>query len=142
MALTGSVNQHGEVHVVWGNNEKIEGFYDVCRLQGLTGAQGVCIPRANVPHLVLRPDVIQAVAEGRFHIWAVDTIDEGIELLTGLPAGDLDQEGTFHHQLDHRMQEILSLLEEQPQPGVVPRARLAQAKTPQPSPPPLPGEGN
>ncbi len=142
IAVTGSVNQHGEVQVVGGINEKIEGFFDVCRLQGLTGTQGVCIPRANVPHLVLRHDVIQAVAEGRFHIWAIDTIDEGLELLTGMPAGDLDTEGTFHYRLDRRQQEILSLLEEQPTPGVAARPRrAAPGRTPPPSPPPLPGEG-
>ena len=73
-------------------------------------------------HLVLRPDVIQAVAQGRFHIWAVDTIDEGIELLPGMPAGDLDQDGTFHHRLDQRLKETLDLLEQQPATGVAPRA--------------------
>ncbi len=141
MAVTGSVNQHGDVQVVGGINEKIEGFFDVCRLKGLTGTQGVCIPRGNVPHLVLRHDVIEAVAEGRFHLWAVDPLDEGIELLTGTPAGDLDQEGTFHHHLDQRMQEFLDILAEQEaQASAVPRTRSAQVKTPQPSPPPLPGE--
>ena len=142
VAVTGSVNQHGEVQVVGGINEKVEGFFDACRATGPTGTQGVCIPRGNVPHLVLRPDVIEAVAAGRFHVWAVDTIDEGIALLTGLPAGDLDQDGTFHCQLDQRMQEILALLEEQPQPNVAARPRLAvPGRTPPPSPPPLPGEG-
>ncbi len=142
IAVTGSVNQHGEVQVVGGVNEKIEGFFDVCRLTGLTGSQGVCIPRANVSHLILRHDVIDAVAAGEFHIWAVDTIDDGIELLTGIPAGDLDTEGTFHYRLDQRQQEILKLLEEQSTPGVTPRPRLtAPGGTPTPSRPPLPGEG-
>lgn len=141
IAVTGSVNQHGEVQVVGGINEKIEGFFDACRLTGLTGTQGVCIPRGNVSNLILRPDVIRAVSEGRFHVWAVDTIDEGIELLTGLPAGDLDQEETFHHRLDRRQQEILSLLESQPALGVVPHVRQAVVGgTPAPAPPPLPGE--
>jgi len=141
IAVTGSVDQHGQVQVVGAINEKIEGFFDICRLKGLTGTQGVCIPRGNVPNLVLRHDVIQAVAEGQFHIWAVDTIDEGIELLTGMPAGDLDLEGTFHHRLDQRLQEILDLLEEQPVSGVIPRPRLtAPGGTRPPSPPPLPGE--
>ncbi|WP_152053794.1 Lon protease family protein [Tautonia marina] len=141
IAVTGSVNQHGEVQVVGGINEKIEGFFDACRLTGLTGTQGVCIPRGNVSNLVLRPDVIRAVSEGRFHVWAVDTIDEGIELLTGLPAGDLDQEETFHYRLDRRQQEILSLLESQPTPAVVPHVRQAVVGgTPAPAPPPLPGE--
>ena len=109
IAVTGSVDQRGQVQVVGAINEKIEGFFDVCRLKGLTGTQGVCIPRGNVPNLVLRHDVIQAVSLGQFHIWAVDTIDEGIELLSGMPAGDLDVEGTFHHRLDQRLQEILDL---------------------------------
>ena len=86
-----------------GVNEKIEGFFDVCRLQGLTGTQGVCLPRANVRHLVLRPDVIEAVRAGQFHVWAIDTIDEGIALLTGLPAGDLDRKGTFRYLLDQHL---------------------------------------
>jgi lon-related putative ATP-dependent protease len=140
IAVTGSVNQHGEVQAVGGVNEKIEGFFDVCKLRGLSGTQGVCIPRSNVRHLVLRPDVIDAVRESRFHVWAIDTIDEGIELLTGLPAGDLDQEGTFHYLLDQRLQEILGVLQEQPTPALAPGVRLAPGVAPKPSPPPLPGE--
>ncbi len=141
IAVTGSVNQHGEVQVVGAINDKIEGFYDTCKLSGLTGTQGVCIPRGNVSHLVLRHDVITAVAEGRFHVWAIDTIDEGIELLMGMPAGDLDVEGTFHHRLDQRQHEILALLQEQPVATTTrPRLTIAAAP-PQPAPPPLPGEG-
>ena len=86
LAVTGSVNQRGEVQAIGGVNEKIEGFYDVCRVIGLTGTQGVLIPEANVRHLVLRRDVIDAVALGRFHIYPVRTIDQGLELLTGIPA--------------------------------------------------------
>lgn len=140
IAVTGSVDQHGAVQAVGGVNEKIEGFFDICRLRGLTGTQGACIPRANVRHLILRPDVIEAVRSGRFHIWAIDTIDEGIELLTGLPAGDLTQEGTFHYLLDQRLQGILALLQEQPASGAAPRVRFAPGAAPRPSPPPLPGE--
>jgi predicted ATP-dependent protease len=87
IAVTGSVNQWGEVQAIGGVNEKIEGFYDICRAIGLTGTQGVVIPEANVRHLVLRRDVIEAVAQGRFHIYAVRTIDEGLDLLTGVPKG-------------------------------------------------------
>ena len=86
LAVTGSVNQWGEVQAIGGVNEKIEGFYDICKVIGLTGTQGVLIPEANVRHLVLRQDVIDAVAQGRFHIYPVRTIDEGLELLTGIPA--------------------------------------------------------
>ncbi|MGO9469784.1 MAG: Lon protease family protein [Isosphaeraceae bacterium] len=141
VAVTGSVNQHGEVQVVGAINDKIEGFYDTCKLKGLTGTQGVCIPRGNVSHLVLRHDVISAVAEGKFHIWAIDTIDEGIELLMGMPAGDLDVQGTFHHRLDQRQQEILALLQEQPTTTSTTRPRFTvPGGPPQPAPPPLPGQ--
>jgi lon-related putative ATP-dependent protease len=94
-AVTGSVNQHGEVQPIGGVNEKIEGFFDVCRARGLTGEQGVLIPQANVKHLMLRRDVVEAVEAGKFAIYAVGTIDEGIELLTGLPAGRRDESGAF-----------------------------------------------
>ncbi len=140
IAVTGSVNQHGEVQAVGGANEKIEGFFDVCQAVGLTGTQGVCIPRSNVGHLVLRHDVIEAVRVGRFHVWAIDAIDEGIELLTGRPSGDVDQEDTFHYLLDQRLQEILGLLKEQPLPGQSARVHLGPSATPKPAPPPLPGE--
>jgi len=94
-AVTGSVNQHGEIQAIGGVNEKIEGFFDVCRAHGLTGAQGVLIPAANVPHLMLRQDVVEAVAAGLFQVYPVETIDQGIELLTGVPAGQRDGAGTF-----------------------------------------------
>ncbi len=142
VAVTGSVNQHGEVQAVGGVNEKVEGFFDACRARGLTGTQGVCLPRSNVRHLVLRHDVIDAVREGRFHVWAIDTIDEGIELLTGIPVGDVDQEGTFHWLLNRRLKEILDALQEQPTPALSPRVRLAPGVAPKPSPPPLPGDGS
>jgi ATP-dependent Lon protease len=140
IAVTGSVNQHGEVQAVGGVNEKVEGFFDICQAKGLTGTHGVCIPRSNVRHLVLRHDVIEAVREGKFHVWAVDAIDEGIELLTGMPAGEVDQEKTFHHLLDQRLQEILGVLQEQPAVEGAPRLRPTPAAAPKPSPPPLPGE--
>ncbi len=86
LAVTGSVNQFGEVQVIGGVNEKIEGFFDICRARGLTGGQGVLIPKPNVPNLMLRRDVVDACAEGRFRIYAVALIDEGIEVLTGVGA--------------------------------------------------------
>jgi lon-related putative ATP-dependent protease len=95
VAVTGSVDQHGRVQPIGGVNEKIEGFFDVCQAKGLSGDQGVIIPTANVRHLMLRPDVISAVDEGKFHIWAVNTIDEGMNLLTGCEAGELDAEGQY-----------------------------------------------
>lgn len=94
-AVTGSVNQHGQVQAIGGVNEKIEGFFDVCRAKGLNGEQGVLIPGSNVKHLMLRRDVIDAVTEGMFHIYPVETIDQGIEILTGIPAGTPDTSGKY-----------------------------------------------
>jgi predicted ATP-dependent protease len=85
-AVTGSVNQHGDIQAIGGVNQKIEGFFDLCNARGLTGEQAVIIPQANVQNLMLRDDVIEAVAQGRFAIHAVRTVDEGIALLTGMPA--------------------------------------------------------
>ncbi len=95
LAVTGSVNQHGQVQAIGGVNEKIEGFFDLCRARGLTGEQGVLIPHSNIKHLMLRQDVIDAVAEEQFHIYPVQTVDQGIELLTGLPAGTPDEAGDY-----------------------------------------------
>ena len=95
LAVTGSVDQQGRVQAIGGATVKIEGFFDVCQARGLTGTQGVLIPAANVRHLVIRPDVVEAVHQGNFHIYAVETIDEGIGLLTGVSAGELDEEGNF-----------------------------------------------
>jgi len=95
LAMTGSVNQHGEAQPIGGVNEKIEGFFDVCRARGLTGEQGVIIPATNVEHLMLEQDVVDAAAEGQFHVYSVQTVDEALELLTGVPAGERDAEGNF-----------------------------------------------
>ncbi|WP_456427009.1 Lon protease family protein [Rhodocaloribacter sp.] len=95
LAVTGSVNQRGEVQPIGGVNEKIEGFFDVCRARGLTGEQGVLIPASNVKHLMLAPRVVEAVRDGRFHVYPVRTVDEGIELLTGMPAGERRPDGTY-----------------------------------------------
>jgi lon-related putative ATP-dependent protease len=95
IAVTGSVNQLGVVQVIGGVNEKIEGFFDICRRRGLDGTQGVLIPRDNVKHLMLREDVVEAVAGGRFNVFPVASIDEAIALLTGVTAGERDVTGTF-----------------------------------------------
>ena len=94
-AVTGSVNQHGQVQAIGGANEKIEGFFDLCAARGLTGSQGVLIPHANMRHLMLKPAVVEAVREGSFRIFAVKTIDEGIEILTGTPAGVPGKDGVY-----------------------------------------------
>lgn len=96
IAVTGSVNQWGEIQPIGGVNEKIEGFYQICKLQGLTGKQGVIIPKQNVLNLMLTDEVVDAVARGDFHIWEVSHIAEGIEILTGLNAGNVrDESGLF-----------------------------------------------
>ncbi|MGQ9645144.1 MAG: Lon protease family protein [Thermodesulfobacteriota bacterium] len=111
IAVTGSVNQKGEIQPIGGVNEKIEGFFDVCRAKGLTGRQGVMIPHLNVGDLMLRKDVIEAVKEGKFHIYPVKTVDQGIEILTGVEAGErLDgagyKEGTVNYRVDQKLREL------------------------------------
>jgi lon-related putative ATP-dependent protease len=110
LAVTGSINQRGQVQAIGGVNEKIEGFYDVCAARGLTGDQGVLIPVANVKNLMLRQDVRDAVADGKFHIYPVNHVDEGIELLTGIPAGEPDEDGVYPEGTINRM--IVERLEE------------------------------
>jgi lon-related putative ATP-dependent protease len=110
-AVTGSVDQQGQVQAIGGVNEKIEGFFDLCKARGLTGKHGVLIPAANIKHLMLRREVVQAVADGKFHVFAVETIDQGIEILTGIPAGERDSsgrfpEGTLNHRVEARLIEL------------------------------------
>ncbi|MFW6061212.1 MAG: AAA family ATPase [Planctomycetota bacterium] len=95
LAVTGSVNQHGVIQPIGGVNEKIEGFFQVCRMRGLTGKQGVLIPQANVKHLMLDDEVVEAVNAGQFHIYSVQTVDDGVELLSGLSAGEPDEQGDY-----------------------------------------------
>jgi predicted ATP-dependent protease len=111
LAVTGSVNQAGEVQPIGGVNEKIEGYFDICRLRGLTGDQGVLIPAANVQLLMLRQDVIAAVAAGTFEIYPVRHVDEAMELLTGLPAGGPQAdgqfaEGTVNRRVEDRLRQL------------------------------------
>lgn len=95
IAVTGSVNQHGEIQPIGGVTEKIEGFFAVCKARGLSGDQGVMIPAQNVDNLMLKEEVVEAVRGGKFHIWAVRTVEEGIELLTGVPAGERRPDGSY-----------------------------------------------
>jgi len=111
IAVTGSVNQKGEVQAIGGVNHKIEGYFDVCKQRGLNGEQGVMMPASNVQHLMLRTDVVEAVENGDFHVWAVSTIDEGIEVLTGLPAGERKEEGgwtqgSINDLVDQRLEDL------------------------------------
>jgi len=106
LAVTGSVNQWGAVQAIGGVNEKIEGFFDVCAQRGLTGQQGVLIPQANVPNLMLRHDVVDAIQAGRFSVYPIAHIDQGLTLLTGVPAGDTATAGTVHYMVNTRLQQL------------------------------------
>jgi lon-related putative ATP-dependent protease len=111
LAVTGSVNQRGEIQPIGGVNEKIEGFYRLCEARGFTGEQGVLIPASNIENLMLHERVVTAVTEGKFHIWPIKTLDEGIELLMGAPAGQRQKdgsypEGTVHHAVQARLLEL------------------------------------
>lgn len=117
LAVTGSVNQKGEVQAIGGVNEKIEGFYDTCAARGLTGTQGVLIPKSNVEDLMLRRDVVAAVAEGKFHVYPIATVEEGIELLTGAEVGKADAKGqypadTLYGRVARRLEEMQKNLRE------------------------------
>jgi lon-related putative ATP-dependent protease len=116
IAVTGSVNQKGEVQAIGGVNEKIEGFFAICQAKGLTGSQGVLIPKSNAANLMLKDEVVEAVRQGKFHIWSVGTIDEGIEILTGAVAGERQpdggfEEGSLNARVDQRLIELAERLE-------------------------------
>jgi len=116
-AITGSVNQFGEAQAIGGVTEKIEGFYDVCAAADLTGDQGVIIPESNLPHLMLRPDVLRAVDEGKFAVYSYKNVDEAMELLTGLTAGERDANGkypvgTVNHLVDQRLHDFADMVRE------------------------------
>ena len=122
IAVTGSVNQKGQVQPIGGVNQKIEGFFEVCKAKGLTGEQGVLIPESNVKNLMLEEKVVEAVKEGLFHIWSVGTVDEGIELLTGVEAGQRREDGTFPEgtisdRVDKRLQVLAETMREFGRPG-------------------------
>jgi predicted ATP-dependent protease len=117
IAVTGSVSQKGEVQPIGGVNHKIEGFFDICAYKGLTGKQGVMIPEKNVNNLMLRRDVVEAVEKGKFHIYPVTTVEEGIEILTGMEAGEIQEdgsypEGTLYRQVDDKLKEMAEMEKE------------------------------
>jgi predicted ATP-dependent protease len=119
LAVTGSVNQKGEVQAIGGVNEKIEGFFEVCKAKGFTGKQGVMIPESNVQNLMLKEEVVDAVKAGQFRIYSVKTIDEGIEILTGMKAGERLKDGTIEKDtvnffVDKRLREMAEKLREFP----------------------------
>lgn len=110
IAITGSVNQMGQIQAIGGVTQKVEGYYDICKLIGFTGSQGVCIPASNIRNLVLRKEVIDAIKDGIFHIWAVREVNEALELLSGVPAGSVDERDSFHGKVDQRLLEMLELI--------------------------------
>jgi ATP-dependent Lon protease len=117
VAVTGSMNQRGDIQAIGGVNEKIEGFFDVCRIEGLSGTQGVMIPHANVDDLMLREDVLDAVASGKFHIWPIARVEQGVELLTGKPAGQRNSSGKFEEgsvfaRVDERLREMARMMKD------------------------------
>ena len=135
LAVTGSVDQRGTVQAIGGVNDKIEGFYRVCKAVGLTGSQGVLVPRSNLRNLMLDFETVAAVERGMFHIYAVDTIDDGIELLTGVRAGTLDEPGTINYQVGARLREMSEKLRQRP----LPETRVIQESTTAALPPKPPG---
>ncbi|MDY0040749.1 MAG: AAA family ATPase, partial [Desulforhabdus sp.] len=117
IAVTGSVSQKGEIQPIGGAVHKIKSFYDICKAKGLTGTQGVMIPSKNVRNLMLQEEVVEAVKEGKFHIWPVSTIEEGIEILTGMEAGKLQEDGTYpegtlFRKVDDRLRKIAEIVKE------------------------------
>lgn len=112
IAVTGSVNQKGEIQSIGGINEKIEGYFEVCKLMGLNDEQGIMIPSSNIQNLMLKDDVIEAVQQNKFKIWAIDTIDDGIEVLTGVKAGSIEEEGTIHNLINNTLDEFSETMKE------------------------------
>jgi len=139
LAVTGSVDQYGNVQAIGGANEKIEGFFRVCKAVGLTGRQGVLLPRSNLRNLMLDPDTLQAVENGMFHVYPVETIDQGIEILTGVRAGTLEQQGTINYLVAQRLREMSETIRDS-RPGEtrIVHETAAQAPPPQPPMPPEP----
>ncbi len=125
LAVTGSVNQHGKVQAIGGVNEKIEGFFDICNNNSLTGQQGVLIPVSNVQHLMLRQDVVDAAANGQFHIYPINTIDEAISLLSGIDAGERNADGKFpDNTVNYLVEKKLQEYTEQQKLFAEPQARI------------------
>jgi predicted ATP-dependent protease len=115
IAVTGSVNQMGEIQPIGGVSKKIEGFFDVCKTKGLTNEQGVIIPKTNLQHLMLKEEILEAVRQNKFHIYPVTSIDEGIEILTGVPAGKQNKNGGYpEHTVYWAVEKRLKEMDEQP----------------------------
>ncbi|MDE2120366.1 MAG: AAA family ATPase, partial [Betaproteobacteria bacterium] len=146
LAITGSVNQFGEAQAIGGVNEKIEGFFDICQARGLNGEQGVLIPQANVKHLMLRDDVLQACEQGRFHVWAVRDVDEAMECLTGVPAGTPDEQGlvppdTVNFMVGAQLAELAAIRQAYAAPARRSRAARGESAAAPAEPPAEPPKG-
>jgi ATP-dependent Lon protease len=139
LAVTGSVDQYGTVQAIGGVNQKVEGFYRVCKAIGLTGTQGVMVPRTNVSNLMLDPETTGAIERGEFHIYPIDTIDRGIETLTGVRAGTIDQPGTINYLVDQRLKNMANILRDRPMGETrVVQEPAPNAPAPKPPGPPEP----
>jgi predicted ATP-dependent protease len=142
IAVTGSTDQHGNVQPVGAANQKIEGFYATCKLKGLTGDQGVIIPSQNVKNLMLKPEVVKAVAEGKFHVWSVSHVDQGIEILTGMRAGSPEEKDTIHGRAAARLRQFSEALrgarEDRTTTVIEVPPGAAAPRPPTPPPPPIP----
>ena len=117
LAVTGSINQYGQIQAVGGVNEKIEGFFATCKSKGLTGTQGVVIPKSNIHNLMLREEVIEAVRAGQFHIWPIENVEEGLSLLSSLETGKLQDDGcypigTLNYLISSRLMEFSRIMEQ------------------------------
>jgi len=134
LAVTGSVDQHGHVQAIGGVNQKVEGFYRVCKAIGLTGSQGVMVPRSNVSNLTLEPQTTAAIERGQFHIYPIDIVDRGIETLTGVRAGTIDEPGTINYLVDQRLRRMADILRDRH----VDETRVVHETEQIPPPPPKP----
>lgn len=140
IAITGSINQLGEVQAIGAVTEKVEGFFDVCHQFGLSGKQGVAIPASNIKHLVPREDVCQAIAAHQFHVWPLRHIDDAITLMTGLPAGHPEDESTFHGRVALQLKKMAQALKDFQSPGIQGPRALSVEPEPSADPrPPMPG---
>jgi ATP-dependent Lon protease len=138
LAVTGSVDQYGTVQAIGGANEKIEGFFRVCKAVGLSGRQGVLLPRANIRNLMLDSETVEAVERGTFHIYPVETIDQGIEILTGVRAGALDEAGTINYLVAQRLREMSDRLRDRASETRIVHENEPAAAPPAPPVPPEP----
>jgi predicted ATP-dependent protease len=139
--MTGSMNQKGEVQPIGGVNQKVEGFHDVCKVIGFTGEQGVIVPRQNLQNLMLREDVVASVREGNFRVWEASTLDDALEILTGMPAGERDKDGkypdgTVHHAVEKSLRDMADRMKKASAPARGRKKDEAKGEEEEPEPEP------